>query len=82
MIDYQVQLMDFPSGSVKEAVTANEDGSFTIFIAESLSKEGRQKAFLHAMKHIMGDDFSKDDINAIERMAHAKGDMYYETDFY
>lgn len=70
MIDYQVHLINFPTGKTKEAVTENEDGSYTIFIEEKLSKEGREKAFLHAMKHIDNNDFFKDDIQKIEFYAH------------
>lgn len=70
MIDYQVRLINFPSGKTKEAVTENEDGSFTIFIDESLSKTEQQKLFLHAIRHIVGDDFAKFDANDIECSAH------------
>ena len=71
MIDYQVRLIKFPPGKVKEAVTENEDGSYTIFIDENLSQLEREREFLHAMKHIAGDDFSNNDIQLIEYDAHA-----------
>lgn len=71
MIDYQVQLISFPNSKVKEAVTSNEDGSFTIFIESTLSHEQQQEAFLHAIKHIMGEDFEKTDVDKIERVAHS-----------
>lgn len=70
IIDYTVKLIKFPSGKVKEAVTENEDGSYTIFIDESLSREEQQKEFLHALSHITGDDFRKADTQKIERSAH------------
>ena len=70
MIDYQVRLINFPPGKVREAVTENEDGSYTIFIEENLSQSERQREFLHAMKHIAGDDFSNNDIQLIEYDAH------------
>ena len=70
MIDYQVRLISFPSGRTREAVTENEDGSFTIFIDESLSRVEQREAFLHAMKHILGEDFNKHDVNVIEKLAH------------
>lgn len=69
MIDYQVRLINFPS-QVKEAVTENEDGTYTIFIDAALSSDEQKKRFLHAMTHILSDDFSKEDIQAIERIAH------------
>lgn len=71
LIDYQVRLINFPPGNVREAVTENEDGSYTIFIEENLSQSERQREFLHAMKHIAGDDFSNNDIQLIEYDAHA-----------
>ena len=70
MIDYQVRLISFPSGKTKEAVTENEDGSFTIFIEEKLSQTERQHEFLHAMRHIIGNDFSREDIQKIEYNTH------------
>ena len=70
-IDYQIQLIQFPSTKVKESVVENEDGSYTIFIEASLSREQQQDAFKHAMKHILGDDFMKDDIDKIEKAAHS-----------
>lgn len=59
MIDYQVQLVKFPPGKASEAVTLNDDGSYTIFINKALSWENQQKKFLHALKHILGNDFEK-----------------------
>ena len=69
MIDYQVRLINFPA-KAKEAVTKNEDDTYTIFIDASLSKDEQQKRFLHALKHIVGDDFSSEDIQHIEYLAH------------
>lgn len=71
MIDYQVRLLNFPSGSTGEAVTENEDGTYTIFIDAALSYEGQQERFFHAIKHITGGDFSKEDLQEIEFNAHS-----------
>lgn len=68
--DYHVELIQFPSGNVKETVTLNEDGSYTIFIDASLDSFAQKKAFEHAVKHITGEDFNKDDITSIERVTH------------
>lgn len=70
MIDYQVQLIQFPDSKTKETVVENEDGSYTIFIESSLDSMQQRKAFHHAMKHILGDDFNKRNINRIEYAAH------------
>nr|WP_297874632.1 hypothetical protein [uncultured Blautia sp.] len=66
-ISYQVILMDM---TVNEVVTENEDGRYTIFINSRLNYEKQMKAYLHAMKHITGDDFQKDDVQSIEYLAH------------
>lgn len=66
-ISYQVILMDM---TVNEVVTENEDGSYTIFINSRMNYEKQMKAYLHAMKHITGDDFRKEDIQHIEYLAH------------
>ena len=71
IVDYQIQLIHFSSVSVKEAVVANEDGSYTIFIESTLTREQQQQKFLHAMEHILGDHFSKDElVDSLERQAH------------
>lgn len=70
MIDYQVRLIKFPSGKVKEAVTENEDGSYTIFIDDALSRYEQQSAFMHALRHICGNDFDGADAQKIEYNAH------------
>ncbi len=69
-IDYQIQLINFPSGKVHEAVTPNEDGSFTIFIDKRLTWEAQRERFLHVMKHLYGNDFEKEDVQKIESEAH------------
>lgn len=69
MIDYQVRLINFPS-KTKEAVTKNEDGTYTIFIDAALSRDEQQKRFRHAMRHILSDDFAKENVQDIEVLAH------------
>lgn len=74
MIDYQVYfLKDLP---VNEAVTINEDDSYTIFIKESLCPAKKIQAFHHALYHITHDDFYKDDVQDIEYHAHKEGVNY------
>ena len=69
-IEYQIRLISFPNTAVKEAVTENEDGTYTIFISDKLSSIEQQEAFLHAYKHIAGNDFTKENVNEIEFNAH------------
>lgn len=70
--DYHVHLIQLPSYKIKELVVPNDDGSYTIFIESSLSREEQQKAFLHAVTHIANHDFSKFNVNHIESLAHMK----------
>lgn len=66
-IDYQIVLLDIPTN---EAVTVNEDGSYTIFINARLTKEQQTRSYFHAMKHILGEDFEKMNVQKIEKEAH------------
>lgn len=70
MIDYHVELIRFPSGKTHEAVTINEDGSATIFLDKNDTKELQRKRFLHAIKHLRGNDFGKNSVEEIETRAH------------
>ena len=56
--------MDLPKGT-NEAVTKNEDGTFSIFISSRLCDAKRLKAYRHALKHIDG-DFDRQDVQSIE----------------
>lgn len=52
--------------AVEEEVHPNEDSSFSIIINARLSFERQMLAYQHAIEHIMNDDFSKDNADAIE----------------
>lgn len=75
IIDYQIVLYHFGNGRVNEAVVPNEDMSYTIFINDDLSPEGRYRAFLHALDHIQNEDFHGTDVQDIEQRAHG-GNLY------
>ena len=62
-------LIDFPNKG-KEMVIPNEDGSYTILINAKLSDAERMAAYEHAMKHIVGNDFEKDEVQKIEAKIH------------
>ena len=66
--DYQVFFMD--GMKTNEAVTENEDGSYTIFVNNNLCESKRMRAIHHAIKHIRGRDFEKADVQEIETDAH------------
>ena len=69
-VDYNVQLIRFPTTKVHEAVTPNEDGSVTIFIDKNMTFEEQKKRLLHALQHIQGNDFEKESVQEIESDAH------------
>lgn len=68
MIDYQIFYLD--GMKTNEAVTENEDGSYTIFVNENLCEKKRLLAVQRALKHIQGNDFGRSDIQEIENGAH------------
>lgn len=71
--EVQIFLMQMP-GKVNECVTHNADGSYTIFINESLGQVARMNAYHHAMTHIENYDFEKYNSDEIEFNAHFEPD--------
>lgn len=67
--DVNVVLFNLPAKE-KEAITENEDGSYTIIINARLSYDGQIKAYQHAMRHIESNDFNKSNVQTIEAIAH------------
>lgn len=76
MPEINVVIMDNPFG-VKGSVNKNADGSYTIIINAHLNAEQQKEVYLHEMRHIIGDDFIKDDINKIEKITH---DMEFSSE--
>lgn len=66
--DYQVYFLD--GMTVNEAVTENEDGSYTIFVNNNLCESKRLSAINHALSHIKNFDFEKSDVQEIELVSH------------
>ena len=69
-INYQIQLIEFKNGKIKEMVVPNEDGSYTILLNSRLSYEKQIECCKHALNHIINDDFQLSDVNEIEYHAH------------
>ena len=67
MPDVYVYLVDLP---VREVVMPSDEFSYTVYINARLSDLERQRAFLHALRHIQSGDFEKFDVGQIERVAH------------
>jgi len=67
--EINVVIMDNPFG-IKGSVNENTDGSYTIIINAHLNAEQQKEVYLHEIRHIMGDDFEKYNVNEIERTVH------------
>ena len=65
MDDIFVYLAPLPN-SIEEYVTPCPDG-FTVYINDKLSRPQQINAYRHAVKHIKGNDFEKEDVQEIER---------------
>lgn len=53
-----------------EAVTQNEDGTYSIFLDPQLSFEAQKKKYEHALRHIQNHDFDRENVQEIEAQAH------------
>lgn len=65
MDDIYIYIAPLPN-TVNECVTPCPDG-FTVYINEKLSRPQQIKAYRHAVSHIIGNDFEKEDVQEIER---------------
>ena len=66
--DYTIHVIDL--NNVHEAVTMNEDGSYSIFINGRLTVERQRYEALHALFHILENKYKKSDVQEIESHAH------------
>ena len=67
-MDVFVYMVPLP-GKIKECVTVNDDGTYTVFIKESLSPADRVRALAHAKRHIECLHFEGDNVQKIEKDA-------------
>ena len=67
MDDIFVYFLPLP-GKVKECVTMNEDGSYSVFIKESLSPEDKLRAYKHAQRHIQCLHFENRDVKSVQEV--------------
>ena len=49
-------------------------GGYTIYIDPRQSKDGIERSFQHALRHIRNGDLYRTDVQEIECQAHKKGD--------
>lgn len=67
MEDVFVYVVPIP-GPIREAVTPC-DGGYTVYIDESLTDEARERAYRHALRHIVRGDFGRP-VQEAEAEAH------------
>lgn len=63
-----VYIVDLPN-EVSEMVTPCMDG-YTVYLNARLSYSGRVRAYHHAIRHIEGNDWRKENVQEIEADAH------------
>lgn len=68
-MEINTQLIDMDV-LVSEQVLRNDDDSYTIFINSRLSHDRQLSAYVHAMRHILDNDFEKENADQIEIFAH------------
>lgn len=68
MDNIYVYLVDLPV-DVSEMVTPCMDG-YTVYLNARLSYAGRVRAYHHAIRHIEGNDWRKENVQEIEKDAH------------
>lgn len=66
--DIYVYEADLPIG-VKEIVAPGVDG-YTVYVNARYTRETQTGSYLHAVGHIEGEDFEKEDVQRIETDAH------------
>lgn len=56
---------------IKALTTANQDGTYTIFINSRLNLEQQQCGYIHELEHILLSDYDECNADAIEFKAHS-----------
>lgn len=70
--DIHIYRVPLPNGC-DEAVTPDiEDDGYTVYINDRLSDQRAEQSYLHALKHIRGNDFELHDVQRIEYEAHGE----------
>ena len=70
MDDIYTYLVPLPIG-IDEVVLPCADG-WTVYLSDKLDRETLQKKYRHAVGHIKGNDWEKEDIQEIEVNAHGQ----------
>lgn len=67
--DVNIVEIDLPT-TISSYAVSNPDTTFTIVLNARLTHERRLEAYQHELEHIQKNDFSKDNVQAIECAAH------------
>lgn len=70
MTDVYTYIVNLPDG-VHEMIAKCLDG-YTIYLHAGDTAERQRESFIHALRHIMQDDYNKVDVQEIESAAHRK----------
>lgn len=70
MDDVYVYLAPLP-GRTKEAVMPCADG-YTVYLNSNLDRTANLEGYMHALKHIIENDFEKENVQEIEAKAHKR----------
>lgn len=62
-------ILDLPV-SIYAFTKSNSDGTYTIILNARNSFEKQYKSYLHEVRHIKNNDFSKQNVQAIESISH------------
>ena len=68
--DINVQILNMDT-MIPEHLVKNADDTYTIFLNARLSRDSQLKYYHHALKHITGNDFEKENVQEIESDAHS-----------
>lgn len=69
MEDINIQILDMDT-KIPEQLVKNNDDSYTIFLNSRLSRDSQLKSYYHALRHIKENDFEKETVQEIEKIAH------------
>lgn len=58
------------SFGVPGSVCHNKDDSYSIFINANLCYEKQREVFMHELRHVLCNDFEKDDVQMLESENH------------
>lgn len=69
-MDVNLRLIDCDISFGRENVVKNNDDTYTIFLNTRYNHEQQLKSYEHAIKHILNNDFDKNNADYIEVQSH------------